>query len=199
MPTFAPFGLRPYRMRGAGYNNQGMNTYRTVNNIPSNIFRGDPVVFKTGTVTIADGGTSPLLGVFWGAAWWDPTTGRRVDSKHIPSGTSTAGVIEGEARPMALVYDAPDATFLIQCDATVSAGDMNMNFSTSVSSVAGGGGSTLVGLSRAYLLKASRTSGVAQFRLVGIPDLPGNNIDSPNTIVEVLPIVHNFTTVSVLG
>lgn len=199
MPNFAPFGLRPYRMRGAAYKSGGFNSYRTVNNLPTTIFRGDPVMLKTGTVTLADGGTSPVLGVFWGAAWWDPTTGRRVDGKYIPSGTSTAQVIDGQNRPVALVIDDPNATFLITCDATVSAGDIGMNFNTSVSSVAGGGGSTLVGLSRAYLVKASRTSGAAQFRIVDIPELPNNTVDSSSTIVEVIPLVWNFNTVSVLG
>jgi len=196
MPTFQPFGLRPSRSQGSGYNSTGTTSYRAVNNVPTALFRGDPVALVAGTVTLA-AGTTPVLGVFWGASWWDPSSGYRRDTKYLPAGTSSAGLIEGDGRPLVYVVDAENRTFTIQCDATVSIGDVGWNFNTSVSSVAGGGGSVLVGMSRAYLLKSSRTSAVAQYRIVGVAAFPDNGFDTSSTIVEVEPVGHQSLLVSV--
>lgn len=194
--TFRPFGLRPNRMQGSAPNSTGNSTYRAVNNVPTAIFRGDPVALIGGTVTAA--GTGPIVGVFWGASWIDPVTGKRRDAKYLPAGTSSAGVIDGQNTPVVYVVDCRDKTFTVQCDATVSVGDIGWNFDTSVSSVAGGGGSTLVGMSRAYLLKSSRTStGPTQFRIVNIVNTPDNAIDDAFTIVEVIAVEHQAAIVSV--
>ena len=197
MPDFNPFGLRPSRVQGSGPNSTGFSTYRAVNNVPTALFRGDPVALVGGTVTLA-AGSVPILGVFWGASWWDPVTGQRRDARYLPAGTSSAARIDGDTRPLVQVIDGANKTFTIQCDSTVSVGDIGWNFNTSVSSVAGGGGSTIFGLSIAYLLKSSRTSaGNSQFRIVDIFKSPDNALDSAATLVEVIPVAHQATVVSV--
>ena len=74
----APFGLRPIGRIGGTHFNGGQNRYRIAANYGTSIFQGDMVAQVTGgTVEIhADGGTVPIVGVFNGCEYTDPTTGK---------------------------------------------------------------------------------------------------------------------------
>lgn len=177
--TIAPSGLRPARKKGAGYNNNGLNTYRVANAVPNAIFHGDPVGVSLGTVEHVSVGvpTAKVAGVFQGASWVDPVSGRKIWSNYIPAATSAkSGDIE------ALVVDDPNQTFYVWADASISAGDVGLNFNATCS----GNGSTQTGMSNLVLDASSRTAGSAIFQLVGIAKVPDNAYGDPTPLCEVI-------------
>jgi hypothetical protein len=71
-----------------------------------------------------------------------------------------------------MVVDNPQATFVVQADASVSIGDINsQNFQ-----VALGAGSTVTGRSGFSLDASTRTTGSAMLRPIAVVDEPGNDI-----------------------
>tara|TARA_R110002020_G_scaffold167555_4_gene355907 strand:+ start:1051 stop:1353 length:303 start_codon:yes stop_codon:yes gene_type:complete len=91
----APFGLRPIGRIGGTQFNGGQNRYRIAANYGTAIFQGDMVAQVTGgTVEIhADGGTVPIVGVFNGCEYTDPTTGKVTFSNHYPASTNASDII----------------------------------------------------------------------------------------------------------
>jgi hypothetical protein len=83
----AAFGLKPVKMIGGSPYSGGVSRYRIAANYGTSIFQGDMVMQVTGgTVEIhADGGTVPIVGVFNGCQYTDPTTGEQVYSNYYPS------------------------------------------------------------------------------------------------------------------
>ena len=75
----AAFGMRPVgRIGGTPYTG-GTSRYRIANNYDTAIFQGDMVAQVTGggIEVHADGGTVPIVGVFNGCQFTDPTTGEQ--------------------------------------------------------------------------------------------------------------------------
>ena len=82
----AAFGLRPIgRIGGTPYTG-GQSRYRIASNYGTAIFQGDMVMHVTGGgIEIhADAGTVPIVGVFNGCRYTDPTTGKRNIFKLLP-------------------------------------------------------------------------------------------------------------------
>ena len=73
----AAFGLSPSRMAGGAPYSGGQSRYRVASNQSGAIFQGDLVKQLTGgTVSrAAASSTVPLVGVFNGCQYTDPTTG----------------------------------------------------------------------------------------------------------------------------
>ena len=77
----AAFGLRPYRMVGGNYNNQGVGSYNiqtaSITGVANAIYYGQPVIpLNTGVISYsanANGGTVANLGVFIGCEYTDLT------------------------------------------------------------------------------------------------------------------------------
>lgn len=180
MQEFRPFGLQ-FTGSLTGEHSNAVRAYAARNgaNCP-NLHRGAPVRLVAGHVTSV--GASPVgawLGVANGFAYVD-SNGPRFTS-YLPAGTSSEGFIDGDNRPQVYVVDNPDATFWIQANASVSAGDVGLNFEVTTL-----GESNLYGQSRYALHAATRTTAnTAPVKVVGLARVPGNAWDNPFPIVEV--------------
>lgn len=138
----AAFGLRPIgRVGGTPYTG-GQSRYRIAANYGTAIFQGDMVMQVTGgTVEIhADGGTVPIVGVFNGCQYTDPTTGEQKFSNFYPASTNASDII-------AFIIDDPMVIFEIQADAAFPIADLFGNFDVVYTSA----GSTTTGISGSEL------------------------------------------------
>ena len=119
----ASFGLKPVKMIGGAPYNGGQSRYRIAANYGTSIFQGDLVMQVTGGgVEIhADGGTVPIVGVFNGCMYTDPTTSEQVFSNYYPASTNASDII-------AFIHDDPNTVFEIQADDTFPVADLFGNF-----------------------------------------------------------------------
>lgn len=177
-------GFTPARKIGSNYNSGGMTQYTVANSYGTAIFKGDPVELSAGTVGVADG--TAALGVARGFAYVD-ATGKPVFSDYLPANTSSTGRLFDETSPVVLVDDDPGSTFVIPADATVSAGDVGLNFNVSI-----GAGNTQTGISNARLHVSSRsaTSTDRLVKVIGLSKVPGNTYGASNTLLEVRFLNH---------
>lgn len=179
--SFAPFGMLPAQAFGTHGNE--LRAYNAPNgaNCPD-LAKGSPVGLSGGVVTSAGGGTGPLLGVVMGAQWIDPTTGQPQIRSYLPADTSSAGFVNGDNRPEVLVNDNPETIYVVQSDASVSAGDVGLNFNVTAAS----GIDTRYGVSRHALDASTRTSALTgAVKLVGLARVPDNAWSDPYPLVLV--------------
>jgi len=171
----AAFGLRPYKMLGAGANTNGVMTFKIQTSATAGtssvIYEGSPVIpLANGMVDIvgaATGGTVPLLGAFIGCNYialdGTPTfTNKWPGTSSVKSGTEAT----------ALVAAHPDQLFLINCNAAAadSAINANANFATATS------GDATTGKSSAELaVSTANTTNTLNLRIVGYEDSPSND------------------------
>lgn len=180
--SFAPFGLRAIAALGTHGNEVRAYPLPNGANCPD-LGKGSPVKLSGGVITSAGAGGGPLLGVAAGFAWIDPTTKQPQLKNSIPADTSSAGLYDGSDRPTAYVVDNPNALFLVQADASVTAGDLGLNFDVTAS---GGDVSSVYGTSQYTLDASTRTSAVGTaLKLVGLANIPDNNWGDPYPIVVV--------------
>ena len=187
------FGLKPVKMRGAQYNNGGMETFPVANAYGTALFRGDPVKLSAGYLQIAGNGDK-VLGVFWGASYVD-ANGVPQAARHLPASTAANGAPYDQVDGLGLevnvakVITQRDVLMEIQADNSVSVGLVGRNFRVSI-----GTGNTTTGLSGANLKVSSATtsggdaasaSSQTMVRLVGVADRPGNSIGASNPILLV--------------
>ncbi len=180
--SFAPFGLRAIAALGTHGNEVRAYPLPNGANCPD-LGKGSPVKLSGGVITSAGAGGGPLLGVAAGFAWIDPTTKQPQLKNSIPADTSSAGLYDGSDRPTAYVVDNPNALFMIQADASVTAGDLGLNFDVTA---AGGDVSSVYGTCQYALDASTRTSAVGTaVKLVGLANIPDNNWGDPYPIVVV--------------
>jgi len=119
----AAFGLRPAHMMGGAPYSGGQSRYRIANNQSGAIFQGDLVKQLTGgTVSrAAAGSTVPVVGVFNGCQYTDPTTSEQVFSNFYPGSVAADDII-------AFIVDDPDVVFEVQADDTFPVADLFGNF-----------------------------------------------------------------------
>ena len=115
----AAFGMRPVGKIGGMPFTGGQSRYRIAANYDTAIFQGDMVAQVTGgTVEVhADGGTVPIVGVFNGVQYTDPTTKEQKFSNFYPASTNASDII-------AFVIDDPNVIYEIQCNATFPIADL---------------------------------------------------------------------------
>jgi hypothetical protein len=180
--SFAPFGLRAVAALGTHGNEVRAYPLPNGANCPD-LAKGSPVKLSGGVVTSAGaGGDGPLLGVANGFAWVDAISGPQLRNS-IPADVSSAGLFDGSDRPTAYVIDNPFATFLVQADASVTAGDLGLNFNVTA---VGGDVNTVYGTSRYAILASSRTSAInTAVKLVGLANIPDNNWGDPFPVLVV--------------
>ncbi len=181
--SFAPFGLRAVAALGTHGNE--VRAYPLPNGSACpDLGKGSPVKLSGGVITSAGAsGDGPLLGVAAGFAWIDPTTKQPQLRNSIPADTSSAGLYDGSDRPTAYVVDNPFATFLIQANASVTAGDLGLNFNVTA---AGGDVDSVYGVSRYALQASTRTSAInTAVKLVGLANIPDNNWGDPFPVLVV--------------
>ena len=178
----ASFGLKPVRMMGGSPYSGGQSRYRIAANYGTNIFQGDLVMQVTGGgIEIhADGGTVPIVGVFNGCMFTDPTTSEQVFSNHYPASTNASDII-------AFVHDDPNTVFEIQADDTFPVADLFGNFDI----VYTNSGSTTTGISGAELdVTTGATTTTLPLKAIDISQDPENSdVGTANT--NVLVVIQN--------
>ena len=171
----AAFGLRPYKMLGAGANTNGVMSFdiqtTATAGTSSVIYEGTPVIpLANGMIDIvgaAAGGTVPLLGVFIGCQYTD-LNGTPTFTNQWPG---TAAVKSGTAAT-ALIAAHPDQLFLINCDAAAADSTVhaNANFATATS------GNATTGISTGELAVSTvNTTNTLNMRIVGFADQPSSD------------------------
>ena len=178
----ASFGMRPVKMMGGSPWTGGTSRYRIAANYGTAIYTGDMVMQVTGgTVEIhADGGTVPIVGVFMGCQYTDPTSGEQVFSAYYPASTNASDII-------AFIVDDPNVVFEIQADDTFPIADLFGNFDI----VYTNSSSTQSGLSGAELdVTTGATTAGLPIKAIDISEDPDNSdVASANT--NVLVVIQN--------
>lgn len=184
--TKALNGFVPSRRRGSGVNSTGTSRYRVANAFGSNIFYGDLVKLDGGYIEVITTTTNYAAGVFQGCEYIDPVSKQPVFSNYFPSGVSSA---VGDVT--AFVVDDPAATYVVQADASVSVGDINLNFDVTL-----GAGSTVTGVSGFGINAGTRKETTAMVRVLDVWGEPGNAFSDANPKVEVRIVQHVDADVS---
>lgn len=181
--SFAPFGLRAIAAFGTHGNEVRAYPLPNGANCPD-LGKGSPVKLSGGVITSAGAsGDGPLLGVANGFAWIDPTSKQPQLRNSIPADVSSAGLYDGSDRPTAYVIDNPFALFMIQANASVTAGDLGLNFNVTA---AGGDVDSVYGTSRYALQASTRTSAInTAVKLVGLANIPDNAWGDPFPVLVV--------------
>jgi hypothetical protein len=138
------FGLRPARQLDGTPYNGAQNRYRILKNYGTAIFQGDLVKTKAdGTIERAGATDNPLVGVFNGVFYTDPTTQKPTFKNFYPGSISANDIV-------AQVIDGPDVVFEINADATFTVSHLFANYKTNATT-----GDTLSGQSRVSHLQLS--------------------------------------------
>jgi hypothetical protein len=178
----AAFGMRPVRMVGGAPYTGGQSRYRVAANYGTSIFQGDMVAQVTGgTVEVhADGGTVPVVGVFNGCQYTDPTTKEQVYSNFYPASTNASDII-------AFIIDDPNVVYEVQADAAFPVADLFGNFDIVYTTA----GSTVTGISGAELEVS--TGGTATSLPIKALDISGDpeNSDVSAANTNVLVVIQN--------
>ena len=178
----AAFGMKPVRMIGGAPYTGGQSRYRIAANYGTSIFQGDMVAQVTGgTVEIhADGGTVPVVGVFNGCMYTDPTSGEQVFSNYYPASTNASDLI-------AFIIDDENVVYEIQADDTFPVADLFGNFDIVYTSA----GSTSTGISGAELdVTTGATNTNLPIKAIDISEDP-NNSDTGAANTNVLVVIQN--------
>ena len=178
----AAFGMKPVRMIGGGAFTGSQSRYRIAANYGTSIFQGDMVAQVTGggIEVHADGGTVPIVGVFNGVQYTDPTTKEQVYSNYYPASTNASDLI-------AFVIDDPNVVYEVQADAAFPVADLFGNFDIVYTS----SGSTVTGISGAELEVSTGATGTSlPIKAIDISEDPENSdVASANT--NVLVVIQN--------
>ena len=178
----AAFGMKPVRMIGGGAYTGGQSRYRIAANYGTSIFQGDMVAQVTGggIEVHADGGTVPIVGVFNGVQYTDPTTKEQVYSNYYPASTNASDLI-------AFVIDDPNVVYEVQADAAFPVAALFGNFDIVYTS----SGSTVTGISGAELEVSTGATGTSlPIKAIDISEDPENDdVSSANT--NVLVVIQN--------
>ena len=181
----AAFGMKPVKMIGGSPYTGGVSRYRIAANYGTSIFQGDMVAQVTGggVEVHADGGTVPIVGVFNGCQYTDPTTGEQKYSNYYPASTNASDII-------AFVIDDPNVVFEIQCNAAFPVADLLGNFDIVYTS----SGSTKTGISGAELnVSDGATTATLSLKAIDITEDPDNDdVSSDATNVYVVIQNHIF-------
>ena len=111
------------------------------------------------------------IGVFQGCEYVDPNSKQPTWSNYWPSGTSS-----GDSTVVAHIMDDPEAIYQVQCNATVTIGDVQtQNFFVEISA-----GNTYSGQSAMSVQVTSKTSLSNPVRIVGLWEVPGNEWGDAN-------------------
>ena len=179
----AAFGLKPSRMMGGGAYTGGQSRYRIANNQSGAIFQGDLVKQLTGgTVSrAAASSTVPVVGVFNGCQFTDPTSKEVTFSNHYPGSVAAADII-------AFIIDDPDVGFEVQADDTFPVADLFGNFDIVDQSTTG---DTSSGRSNMELdVTTGATTTTLPLKAIDISQDPDNS-DVGNANTNVMVVIQN--------
>ena len=184
--TYAPNGLTPSRIRGAAPNCNGTNEYSIASGDSNSIYTGQPVRVTAGNITAIISAGQATVGVFQGCRYVED--GEQKFKSYWPGGTSATTAV-------GLVTDNPAQTYIIQADASVTAGVVGQTLAL----VSVGAGSTFTGKSGAGADASTVGTGVQDLKVIGVVDEPGNAVGDAFTKIEVMLNLHedNFRQVYV--
>lgn len=178
--TNKAFGFRPVGKAGSGYDGQGLTGYPIAANYDTAIYQGDSVTLTSGNVTLATAG--PLLGVFMGCSYTDPTTKKPTWKNYYPANTNASDIV-------ALIVDDPNAQFVVQCSGTAAATCRGRN-ATIVTSTAG---SAVTGVSGQQVSAPVTGNATHAWKVIGVYEADGNDdVASANADLIVVPNNHLF-------
>tara|TARA_R100001015_G_C4629714_1_gene190782 strand:+ start:555 stop:1142 length:588 start_codon:yes stop_codon:yes gene_type:complete len=179
----APFGLKPVRMMGGAPYSGGQSRYRIASGATTPIFNGDLVTQLTAGVLgrHAATGTVPIVGVFNGVSYTDPTTGEQVFKNYYPGSIAASDIV-------ANVIDDSNVVFEVQADAAMPVADLFGNFDIVDGSPVG---DTASGRSNAELdVTTGATTATLPLKAIDISEDPDNDdVSSSNT--NVLCVIQN--------
>ena len=174
------FGCKPVRMMGGAPYSGGQSRYRIASGATTPIFQGDLVTQLTAGVIgrHTATGTVPIVGVFNGVQYTDPTTGEQVFKNTYPGSISASDII-------ASVIDDPNVVFEVQADDTFPVADLFGNFDIVDQSPVG---DTSSGISRMELdVTTGATTATLPLKALDISQDPENSdVSSANTNVVVI-------------
>ena len=135
------FGLKPVRLLDGSDFINAQNRYRIASSYGTAIFQGDLVTPVTGgTIERHTAGSgTPVVGVFNGCFYTDPTTQKPTWKNYYPGSIAASDI-------MAFVIDAPDQVYKIDSDGAFAVADIFKNFH--VTNVTG---NTVTGTSKVQL------------------------------------------------
>lgn len=167
-----PMGLTPSRMLGGTPFNNSQNRYRILKNYATAIYQGDLVAVSTnGTIIRAGATTNPVVGVFNGVFYTDPTTQKPTWKNYYPGSISANNII-------ANVIDDPNVVYTIAADESFANADLFANYS-----IVATAGSTASGVSK-EALDVSTANSDASFVLKAI-DISQDPDNSDQTVSNV--------------
>jgi len=179
----APFGLRPVRMMSGEPYNGGSSRYRIASGATTPIYQGDLVNQLTagGVGRVAASATVPIIGMFNGCSYSDPTTGKQVFKNYYPGSISASDII-------AYVVDGPDVVFEVQGDEAFPVADLFGNFDIVDGSTVG---DTKSGTSNMELdVSTGATTATLPLKAIDISQDP-NNDDVATSNTNVLCVIQN--------
>jgi hypothetical protein len=135
------FGLKPVRLLDGSDFINAQNRYRIASSYGTAIFQGDLVTPVTGghIERHTAGSGTPVVGVFNGCFYTDPTTQKPTWKNYYPGSIAASDI-------MAFVIDAPDQVYKIDSDGAFAVADIFKNFH--VTNVTG---NTITGTSKVQL------------------------------------------------
>ena len=174
------FGLRAARQLDGSPYNGAQNRYRILKNYATAIYQGDLVMTSlNGTIQRAGATDNPVVGVFNGVFYTDPTTSKPTWKNYYP-GTISANDI------MAQVIDGPDVVFEINADATFTVSHLFANYKINATT-----GSTLSGQGRESLdVATADSSSTFVLKAVDISQDPNNSDTTASSGVNVLVVLN---------
>jgi len=179
----APFGLRPVRMMSGEPYNGGSSRYRIASGATTPIYQGDLVNQLTagGVGRVAASATVPIIGMFNGCSYSDPTTGKQVFKNYYPGSISASDII-------AYVVDGLDVVFEIKGDEAFPVADLFGNFDIVDGSTVG---NTKSGTSNMELdVSTGATTATLPLKAIDISQDP-NNDDVATSNTNVLCVIQN--------
>ena len=176
-------GLIPVRKVGGQAWTGGQQRYRIASGATTAIFQGDLVTQLTaGTIgRHAASGTVPILGVFNGCSYTDPTSGETVFSNSYPGSIAASDIV-------ANVIDDPMVQFTIQSDEAFPVADLFGNFDIVDSSPVG---DTKTGTSNMQLdTSTGATTATLPLKAIDISQDPENS-DVASAGTNVIVVIQN--------
>ena len=175
------FGLKPVRsLDGSDFIN-AQNRYRIASSYATAIFQGDLVTPVTGggIERHTAGSGTPVVGVFNGCFYTDPTTQKPTWKNYYPGSIAASDIV-------ANVIDSPDQVYKIDSDGAFAVADIFKNFN--VTNVTG---NTVTGTSKVQLdYSSSGITTTIALQAIDISQDVGNN-EAGAVNVDVLVRINN--------
>tara|TARA_B100000073_G_scaffold230500_1_gene192467 strand:+ start:2661 stop:3248 length:588 start_codon:yes stop_codon:yes gene_type:complete len=179
----APFGLRPIRMIGGGDFTGGQDRFDIASGYTTSLYQGDLVEPLTnGTIgRKAAGESDPVLGVFNGCRYTNPTTG-------TPTWANTYQQPIAASDIYAFVVCDPSVVYEVQADDTFPTTDLFGNFDIVDNSPEGDVNS---GISHLELdVATGNTTATLPLKAIGISEDPDNS-DTASANTNVVVTINN--------